>query len=152
VKLGPGEQLIKRMRYPHMLREDHAIWDKFIETSDFPIDRVWYDLHVGPGIYLDKSEPHWLHRQAAAIGRLRIDVVARVHNTYWVIELKPDADDQALGQVLCYYYHFFKEYREVGTFIPVVITDLVSSNVIEVFDHHGIVVIEVGQVAAILPD
>lgn len=152
MKLGPGEQLIKRARYPHMLREDHAIWDRFIEISDFPIERVWYDVHVGPGIALDPHFPVWMHKQALAVGRLRIDVVAQVHGTYWIIELKPDADDQALGQVQCYFYHYCNEFREAGPVIPVIITDFVNQNALPVFDLLGIVVVEVGRVEAILPD
>lgn len=148
MKLGPGEPLKKRMRYPHMLREDHEIWDQFIDTSSFPIERVWYDVHVGPGMALPPDCPPWMHKQVAAICRLRIDVLAMVHGTYWIIELKPEADDKALGQILCYHYHFSKEMRTSSPIMPVVITDQVNSNAIEVFEHFGIVCIEVGSMPA----
>jgi len=150
--LGPGESLKKRMRYPHMLQEDHAIWNKFIEAGDYPVEKVWYDVHCGLGIEVDPQAPEWMHRQAMAVGQLRIDVVAQVKSALWLIELKPDADGMAIGQMMCYLYHFSRDFPDLVDPIPVIITDFVNANALPIFDVLGFTVIEVGWTQAILPD
>ncbi|GAI77897.1 unnamed protein product [marine sediment metagenome] len=45
--LGPGRDAVVRPAYPHMLREDNLVWTRFLESGDFEVKEVWYDVHVG---------------------------------------------------------------------------------------------------------
>lgn len=144
VRLNDGSVPEVRMKYPHMMPEDTAIWTAFLEGGKYIPDKVWYDVKIGQAIKLPPSEPEWLRRYASYSSRKRIDVVARVGLDYWIIECKPSAGHAALGQVIHYARAFMREYDHIGEVIPVILTDVMDPDLKIDFQEIGIVVLEVG--------
>lgn len=128
--------------YPHMMILDIMIWQKFIENGDYLPDLVWYDLHCGQGIPIDVNSPDWMHKMANGIGRKRIDVVGRVGLDYWVIEVKPNANYEAFGQVIFYADLFQREFRVETNVLPVIITDVVDADLISIANDTGVLILE----------
>ncbi len=139
--LGPGRQPIVMPAYPHMLGEDTAVWTRFLESGDFALQEVWYDLHVGAVVKGDWADDSMPARIAAGLTRKRIDVVALMDGRYWIIEVKPIAMHFALGQVLVYEDLFVKEYEPVLETWPVIVCDTVDEDVIPECERLGVVVV-----------
>jgi len=140
-RLGPGRDAVIRPAYPHMLREDIGVWTRFLESGDFEVKEVWYDVHVGAVVKGDWDGDSVNARISAGITRKRIDVVALVDGVYWVIELKPIARHIAIGQVLVYEGLFIKEYEPPRETWPVIICDRVDEDVIDECARLGVVVV-----------
>lgn len=139
--LGKGRLPIVMPAYPHMLGEDTAVWTRFLESGDFHLQEVWYDVHVGAEIKGDWPDDSVNVRIARGISRKRIDVVALVDGRYWVIEVKPLAMHFAIGQVLVYEGLFVKEYEPPIETWPVIICDRVDEDVIPECKRLGVVVV-----------
>jgi len=127
--------------YPHMLGEDTLVWTRFLESGDFELKEVWYDVHVGQPVLSVLGPDSMQQRIADGITRKRIDVVAIVGNIYWIIEVKPVAQHIAIGQVLVYEGLFVKEYEPVLSTWPVIVCDTVDEDVIPECQRLGVVVV-----------
>ncbi len=125
-----------------MMLEDICIWQKFISNGEFLPDKVWYDLHLGRPILIDKSLPEWMHKMNSGIGRKRVDVIGQVGPDYWVIEIKPLATYDAYGQVIFYADLFSREYQVITNVIPVILTDRCDYDIISLASRTGVLILE----------
>lgn len=140
-ELGPGRLAVVAPAYPHMLGEDTEVWTRFLQSGDFELKEVWYDVHVGAVVKGDWSDDSVNARIAAGVTRKRIDVVALVDGVYWVIEIKPIAMHYSIGQVLVYEGLFVKEYEPPIETWPVIVCDRIDEDVIPECERLGVVVI-----------
>ena len=127
--------------YPHFLAADTDVWSRYLADPVVPIKEVWYDVHVGSPLLLAPGADEMDKRIAAGVSRKRIDVVAKIGAGFWIIEVKPIADQQALGQLINYTRLFRQEFDVPGEVFPVVVCDEVDDNVIESFIELNILVI-----------
>lgn len=140
--LGHSQKPIIMAHYPHMLPKDRRIWTAFLEAGVVDIDEVWYDVHVGQGVLLPVGSSDLDRRIRDGITRKRIDVVARIGNQYWVVEVKPRADMYALGQVLTYVRLFYVEFAMVDDVVPVIVCNEADQDLLDEFEEFGIKVFE----------
>lgn len=131
--------------YPHMMAEDTEVWTKYLKNPIAPIKEVWYDLHVGSPLELKPWASKIEKQIAAGVYRKRIDVVAHVGGGYWVIEVKPIAKMNALGQAIAYARLFAVEFSPPGEVVPVVVCDHCDPDLLDDFENAGVGVIEVGE-------
>lgn len=139
--LGPGRHAVVAPAYPHMLGEDTKVWTRFLESGDFEITEVWYDVHVGQGVLLPVGSDSIVQRIADGVTRKRIDVVALVDSVFWIIEVKPVAQHFAIGQVVVYEGLFVREYEPRIPTWPVIVCDTVDGDVIPECERLGVVVV-----------
>lgn len=140
-ELGPGQKPNIRNRYPHMMPEDVAVWSKFLRQTAGGILECWYDLRVGQSVQIGLGASDMAKRIASQLTRKRIDVVCRVREGYWVVEVKPHANMYAVGQVLSYVRLFAKEFEVSGEITPVLVCDSFDEDLIDEFDEFGILVL-----------
>ena len=141
--LGQSRLPVVMPHYPHMMREDTAIWTKFLQTTKTKIKEVWYDVHCGQAVVPNVGATDIERRVSAGVTRKRIDVVAAVGGGVWVIEIKPYANMFALGQIRTYVRLLSKEYALPGEAVPVIICNNVDPDILEDIDDFGILVITV---------
>lgn len=139
--LGVSQKPIVMPRYAHMMQMDHDVWTRFLESGDFPLQEVWYDVHVGAGLRMPPGSAELDKRISAALYEKRIDVVARIGSQLWVVEVKPKADMTALGQIITYRELFIQRYRPTGSVLGVVVCDQVDDELLFLFEAVGVVVI-----------
>lgn len=139
--LGLSQKPIVMPTYPHMLSEDTAVWTKYLQSPLVPIHAVWYDIHVGAPIPTGPGATDADRQLAAAVGKKRIDVIARVGGGYWVIEVKPFGGMLAVGQVISYHRLFIAEFVIDGEAWPVIICDSVDADLIDECEELGVAVI-----------
>lgn len=139
--LGVSQKPIVMPHYPHMLAEDTEVWSKYLADPVAAIDEVWYDVHVGQAVVLPVGSTSLDQRIASGISRKRIDVVARVDGSLWVVEIKPFASMLALGQVLSYTRMFVEEFRPVEEVVSVIVCDAVDVDLLDEFEALGVMVV-----------
>jgi hypothetical protein len=142
-QLGPGQTPIAMVRYPHMLDLDTIVWTAFLSGSHAMIDRVWYDVKVGVPIAIPAGSPPGLKAIAEGCGCLRIDAIALVAGSYWIVEVKPYGNHAALGQVILYLDLFGKRYGRSNPLIPTIVCSTADPNIRSTCESLKIKLIEV---------
>lgn len=133
----------KRYKYPHMKKEDIAIWERFI--SKFPNAYVscQYDVPVGEEKEELAGEHEEIGGESWKLHQKKIDVVGYAPNSIDVAELKPRAGAAAVGQVKNYKRLFIKDYTPPLEPRAVIITDEASQDFRDFAREEGVVVIVV---------
>lgn len=119
-KQYPVEKLHK---YPHLMPEDIAIWERFLEVNSGIYEFVKYDVHVGVGLRDTSGLTAELKFAAVSLLEKRIDVVGYKGDRVDIIEVKPDAGISAIGQVLVYSILYKKDFSPKGRIRKVIVTD-----------------------------
>jgi len=81
---------------------DVPIWRGFLASPPVAFDALHYDVALGglAGAEVDQQDP--LLPMWANLLKKRVDVVGHVSDERWIIEVKPVANLEAFGQVVCY--------------------------------------------------
>ena len=142
--LRPGQKPLVLPYYPHMLFEDVEVWTRFLQSDRGRILEVWYDVHVGQPVAVPEGSPEYMKLVALGVTRKRIDVVCRVAEGFWVVEVKPYANALALGQVLNYTRLFGIEYPAAVPARPVIVCDIADDDLRGDFSGRGVTLFETG--------
>lgn len=110
-------------KYPHMLSEDVAIWERFLVRFPETYDSFSYDVHVGEGLRDQDGVAEEVKFASMELIYKRIDVVGMVGSEVHIIEVKPDAGLSAVGQVMCYEALFERDFKPTGGIRKVIVTD-----------------------------
>ena len=121
-----------------MLPKDFATWTAFLERRIIDIDEVWYDVHVGRPMMVPEGSADWMLKVIAGVSRKRIDVVTRKHVTYSVIEVKPHANMEAIGQVITYKQLFIEEFEIAGKVESVIVAMTADADILESARQQGV--------------
>jgi len=143
--LGPAMLPIDQSTFPHMLSLDTMVWRAFLQGDHPKITKVWYDVKVGKPIDTPPNASPSLLAIAEGTGAKRIDVVALVGNTLWIIELKPYANHAALGQVILYRTLFRQKYGTKTPTLATIICDHADEDVVAIAATMDIQIIETTQ-------
>ena len=113
----------KQNKYPHLLPEDTAIWERWIESHPDVFSSVQYDVHIGIEEDIDEAIEESIRGAWFDLTRWKIDVLAEDEAALYIIEIKPFANSKALGQALAYSLLYESEHQPVKPIIPVVLTN-----------------------------
>ena len=135
-----------RSPYPHMSRQDSAVWRAFLAANPVPYDSIDYDVAVGgkaAGRVPDDAEllPMW-----QTLLKKRIDAVVHRPGSVWTVEVKPIANMSALGQALSYAFLYKAEGRTQLRVRPVVVADRVDADVAPIYQFYGVLLFSVSGV------
>lgn len=103
------------------------------------------------------SVPSWVYelvdpgirRQACSAHPLRVDACALTDEGWLVLEVKPEAGYQALGQILTYWFYGPQCCGCLAGCGAGVVTNRVQPCIAPVFGHFGVAVFEVGEVVSV---
>lgn len=127
--------------YPHLGPKDAHIWDMFVHQ--FPKFFTWaiYDMRCGEVVDPDPTLPDNVKSAWRDLCRGRIDVVAGDNTRIFVIEVKPHARGEAIGQALNNAHLFKLEHPPREKVIPTVITDLILPPTKLVAEAHNVLLL-----------
>lgn len=111
--------------YPHMGPLDTELWNKFVIANPDKFDVVIYDMRCGEVEECDHEMPKNIKDAWTDLCRGRIDVVAFTKTKIYVIEVKPRARGEALGQAINNAHLYKLENKTDLPIQPVVITDII---------------------------
>ncbi len=131
----------KLVKYPHMKPADISVWQRFIEKHPDFFERVDYDFCVGEGAEFLPTDEATPDGRENRLYRRKIDVVGYKENAIYIIEVKPDADMKALGQVLTLATLYTEQEKPTEKIILAVIAEKLGSDMLETFKLYKIEVI-----------
>lgn len=131
-------------------KDDNAILVAWVCDRAKQITGMWTDVPIGLIPVLEGEFDTVMNRRVVA-GKWpwRIDCVLQMSNVWRLIEVKPDAGHEALGQVLAYRYFAEKAIEQLKGCICTIITDHCSETAKEVFEYYDVELIEVGMVLGV---
>lgn len=140
----PGRFIFKKLaKYPHMKPADVEIWEQFIRAKRDFFDRVDYDFHVGDGAaFLPTGEDTPEGRENKLYQR-KIDVVGYRDGQVWLVEVKPMADTEALGQILTYQKLYLKSKNANQSPTMMVLTGKITNEMKEIYAGKNVAVLVV---------
>jgi len=127
--------------YTHLLAEDVALWERFIDAHPNYFDFVDYDIHVGEGMKIDPTWTPEIQKMATTLSQFRIDAIGWKGDIPTIIEIKPRAATKAIGQILVYSTLFQKTYPKEPTPKKLIITDWQHDDIESVAFNHNIKII-----------
>lgn len=116
-------------RYPHFIEHDAKIWHRFLILNPRINCTVAYDVHVGTPSPAAADFPENYARMIETLSTKRIDVVMFFPKETHVVEVKPAAGTQAIGQALCYTTLFKQKYPGYPKIGPCIITDTAQPDI-----------------------
>lgn len=130
---------LERLRsYPHLSPEDTTIWNGFIDSPHDDLIDVEYDVHVGPTSFpTDNVDPE-TKQLADALTRRRADAVVYGFQTIYVVEIKPRAGLEAMGQALGYSWFYRRDRNPPNLVQPTVLTDQALPEIPELYHSFGV--------------
>lgn len=133
----------KRGWYPHLMPEDVAVWERFIEAYPDYYETVQYDVPVGRIPEFVKNEPDATMRAMEKLYKKKIDVLAESPRTFDIVELKPVCTIATVGQVNGYKHFYVRDEKPDREPRAVVICGAASEDVIEYAEEYGVTVLVV---------
>lgn len=133
----------KRGWYPHMMPEDVAVWNRFIEKFPASYERCEYDVAVGAVPDYVKADPEANVATMERLYKKKIDVVAFQGSDVDIIELKPACTMSTIGQVKGYKHLYLRDVAPNSSPFAVVICGAASEDVIEFARNEDVRVIVV---------
>lgn len=129
-------------KYPHMKPADVEIWQRFIKANADFFDTVDYDVLVGEGAPFDTTLNNLEGQDVGALYLKKIDVVGYKGGDTWLVEVKPNAQLTALGQVAAYDELYKQEFKPTGKIINAVLTDQINPDILNVAGKWDIVILK----------
>lgn len=91
-----------RGKPPHMLREDHPVWYRFLDRYGQYFTRLYYDCLLGGPFLTKEEEADPLKRMWRYNTSKRADAIAETATETWLIEVADYPGLRAVGQLLVY--------------------------------------------------
>ena len=139
--LGPGESPVVKVKYTHMLPEDNKTWTQFLRSGEIVFETVWYDVHVGRQMSVPLGSPQYMINVVAGISRKRIDVIGMTDVALYIIEVKPHANMESVGQVVTYKRLFVKEFDFTHEIRTLIVSKTCDADILETAERLGVEVI-----------
>lgn len=91
-----------RGKPPHMLREDHPVWYRFLDVYQEQMIKLYYDCLLG-GIFLSKAEENDVFLKSWRMNTAkRADAIAETKTHVWIVEVADNPGLRAIGQLKTY--------------------------------------------------
>lgn len=127
-----------RARYPHLLPQDAAVWDRFLALHGSEYITIDYDIRVGDGRDPGPETPDNLRSMALDLSMRRIDAVGDTGDQIHIIEITRVAGLKALGQLLAYPTLYATRFPTTKPIIPILVAESFDSDCKPAFDTHKI--------------
>jgi len=110
-------------KYPHLMKEEVDIWERFIAKYPDFFDSVDYDVKVGKGREYKTVPDDAYKKDLIELSKKRIDVVGYKNKEVFIVEIKPNALLESIGQLLGEQYLWIKDFQYRGKVSMLLITD-----------------------------
>jgi hypothetical protein len=129
----------KMIRYPHFRPEETLIWNRFIDKYPDRFESVDYDVKVGtPRDYSMYPEDE-IRKALEYLSLKRIDVVGYSMDKAFIIEIEPNANVRAIGEVIAKTDLFKEQFPDYRAYYPMIITDIENPDMRKLCTRYGII-------------
>lgn len=110
-------------RFTHFIDHDAKLWRRFLLLHPPKNATVAYDVHVGTPAPVPDHYQRPYRRMIETLSTKRIDAVLFAPNETLVVEVKPYAGTQSIGQALANTALFKAKYPQFPSIKPAIVTD-----------------------------
>lgn len=89
-------------RFPHLLKDDVALWERFLASPNHIYSSFEYDIRVGEGRDPGPDYDRNIRKMALDLSQRRIDAIGRTREGITIIEISTSAGLTQVGQLLAY--------------------------------------------------
>lgn len=120
-----------RGRPPHMSSQDLPLWDRFQDKFGSEFLGFHFDAALGtPSEVPAGTEPNMVKMWTRLTSK-RIDAVGVKSDSYWLIEVRPEAAAGALGTILTYRAAWLKDPPDNKPITSVIVSNVFDPDIIE---------------------
>ena len=127
-----------RKTFPHLFRVEAEIFHRWLQNHEELYDRFEFDLRVGDGAIEEAAATDAVSRGFKRLTQKRVDVVGFKGAQATIFEVRPDADQTALGNLLAYQFHFIRMFPSAPAPNLAVITDRIEKDDAAVFKSQDV--------------
>ena len=131
----------KLASYPHMKPEDVGIWERFLAKYPDYFQRCDYDVKVGQGRMPEFRQTENMEKGWRDLTQKKIDVVGYNGENVCIVEVKPNARANALGQMWMYDELYKADFNPKGRVHNLIITDREDTDTMNVAKSGDIEII-----------
>lgn len=128
----------KNRLYPHLLAEDIAIWEQFLNVHRSRFTHIDYDVRVGEGRPVPPDTPPPTTRDWEHLTKRRIDAVGHTERTRWIIEVTHTAGLRAVGQCLSYPFLYIRTFKWFLGTRALLVAGRLQPDIANILTHHKI--------------
>ena len=133
----------KRSWYPHMMPEDVAVWNRYIDANPDAYKTCLYDFVVGTVPDFVKADPAADQASMERLYKKKIDAIGLNDGVLDIIELKPICNMSTIGQVKGYLHLYVRDEKPATKPQAVVICGAASADVLEFAENENVRVVVV---------
>lgn len=127
-----------RGKPPHMLKEDHPVWYRFLSIYGDRFKKLYYDCLLG-GIFLSKAEEEDIFLRSWRINTAkRADAIAELDDQVWIIEVADDPGLRAIGQLQVYRTAWLRDPVIEKPERLILISETIDPDLLDAASMHGI--------------
>ena len=136
--MTPPSVEVPRRRYPHLLKQDAALWGQYLTVYKDNYLHFDYDVRVGLGRDPGPGEPENWRKMGLDLSMRRIDAIGYKQQSIVIVEVTQSAGITALGQVLAYPILYRSTYFPVLPLSVLLVAREIQSDMEPVFQALGI--------------
>lgn len=127
-----------RARFPHLLPDDAALWQRFLDKNPTRFNRIDYDVRVGTGRDPGNEYPENIRKMALDLSLRRIDAVGHTKHGLYIIEISTTPGLKAIGQLIAYPTLYRTTFRPDAPLFPLLVAAVLQSDIRPVLRQHGL--------------
>lgn len=114
--------LINQRHFPHLQHDEIILFKRWLLIHEKDWESFEFDVHVGIGT-VPENDKDKISQSFKRLTQKRIDVVAFRTQETCLIEIRPQADHTALGNLLAYKELFVRDFKPMNRISLLCITD-----------------------------
>jgi len=122
----------------HLRPGEITLFRRFELLNPFPNAIYQFDFRLGYGITLDPAWPAWLQRMATSLTQRRVDLLAMLPDSTWILEIKVRAGPAAVGQLVTYKALYERDYGSSPPVYLGIIADRNSYDMLPAYEIYRI--------------
>ncbi len=132
-----------RFKYPHMIKQEATVWNRFIVEYPGYFESCDYDWRVGEGMPILEEWTDNIKRMAKMITQKRIDVLGWTGDQPTIVEVKNRAELDTLGQILGYFDLFTRVFKNFPAPGMLIVCHMIGPDDRFVMEKHDIKIVTV---------
>ena len=132
-------EFYKDQRLTHLNKYEVYIWKKFLDKYKDDYFNYIYDVHLPVTIIPPEDLPEEYKKLATDLSAKRIDVTMQEKGITWIVEIRPNAKQGAVGQLILYRYLYILQFNPTNKIRLMLVTDYNNIELKMVCDTIGII-------------
>jgi hypothetical protein len=116
-------------KYPHLLKVDVPVWERFLDRYGRDYNHFEYDVRVGLGRDPGPEVGNTIRQMALDLSLRRIDAVGHRADGIHVIEITTSAGMTAVGQLSSYPTLYRDTFHPTKPITPLLVAEMLQSDI-----------------------